>query len=243
MNIDVLVFCAHPDDAEISMGGTIAKLSKNNLKIGIIDLTQGELGTRGNAETRQKEAFVAAGILKVAFRENFGLPDGNIQVNNENVLKLIKAIRKYKPKIIFAPYYNDRHPDHMDTSNLVKRAYFACGLPKIKTFEKEKPQEAYRPKKLFYFMHFYRFNPSFIIDISDTFENKMQAITAYSTQFFNPKSVEPETFISQPNFLKFIESRAQVYGFRIGKTYGEPFFCEEDIELDLINMLHNKNPK
>jgi bacillithiol biosynthesis deacetylase BshB1 len=237
MNLDVLLFFPHPDDAELTMGGTIAKLTKNNFKVGIIDLTRGELGTRGNWKTRKKEANEAAAILKVTFRDNMNLPDGNIPLSKENELKIVKAIRKYKPKIIFAPYFNDRHPDHISTSQLVKRAFFSCGLPKIKTYEGKKLQEAYRPKRLFYCMHYYQFNPSFIIDISDTFTDKMEAVNCFSSQFFDPKSVEPETFISQPNFLKFVESRAMIYGFSIGKTYGEPFYCEEEIELDLISLL------
>lgn len=239
MNLDVLVFAAHPDDAELSMGGTIAKFTKNNFKVGIIDLTKGELGTRGSAETRQKEAFQAAIALKVAVRENLYMPDGEVTVNKENLMKVILAIRKFKPKIIFAPYFNDRHPDHISVSRLAKRAYFFSGLPKIKTFDKETQQEAYRPKKLFYYMQTYSFKPSFIVDISETFEIKMKAVRAFATQFFDPRSTEPETFISQPGFIKLIESRAQTYGFKIGKEYGEPFFCEEEIEMDLNGLLEN----
>jgi len=237
MNLDVLVFAAHPDDAELTMGGTIAKLTQNNYKVGIIDFTKGELGTRGSAETRQKEAFQAAIILKLAIRENLLIPDGNIQRNKENLMKVIMAIRKYKPKILFAPYFNDRHPDHIDTSKLVKEAMFSSGLSKIKTFDKEVAQENYRPKKLFYYMQTYSFEPSFVMDISESFDIKMKAVKVYDTQFYDPKSKEPETFISQPGFLSFIEARAKIYGFQIGKQFGEPFFCEENIELDLVNLL------
>jgi bacillithiol biosynthesis deacetylase BshB1 len=239
MNLDVLVFGAHPDDAELSMGGTIAKLTSQKMKVGIIDLTKGELGTRGSAETRQKEAFQAAIILKAAVRENLNIPDGNVQNNKENLIKIIMTIRRYKPKIIFAPYFNDRHPDHIDTSNLIKRAMFSTGLSKVITFDKEVPQESYRPDKLYYFMQTYTFDPSFIIDISGEFETKMKAVKAYSTQFHNPKSTEPETFISRPGFINYIESRAKFYGFQIGKNFGEPFYCEEKIELDLVAMLKN----
>ncbi|MHB1687949.1 MAG: bacillithiol biosynthesis deacetylase BshB1 [Ignavibacteriaceae bacterium] len=237
MNIDVLVFAAHPDDAELSMGGTICKLTSHNFKVGIIDFTKGELGTRGSAETRQKEAFQAAIILKAAVRENLDIPDGNIQRNKENLMKVIMAIRKYKPKIIFAPYFNDRHPDHIDTSKLVKEAMFSTGLAKIKTFDKEVAQEAYRPSRLYYYMQTYTFEPSFIVDISDSFNQKMKAVKAYETQFHNPRNAEPETFISRPEFLDYINSRSQFYGFQIGKHYGEPFFCEEKIELDIIYSL------
>ncbi|HOJ18137.1 MAG: bacillithiol biosynthesis deacetylase BshB1 [Ignavibacteriales bacterium] len=239
MNLDVIAFTAHPDDAELAMGGTLLKLAHNNLKVGIIDLTRGELGTRGSAETRQKEAFQAAIILKTALRENLHIPDGDIQLNKENLHKIIMTIRKYRPKIIFAPYFNDRHPDHIAVSRLVKKAYFFSGLPKIKTFDREKQQEAFRPHKLYYFMQTYTFKPSFIVDISDTFEAKMKAMRAYESQFYNPKSTEPETFISKPGFIKFIESRAEFYGFKIGKSYGEPFFTEEDVELDLAQAIRN----
>jgi bacillithiol biosynthesis deacetylase BshB1 len=237
MNLDVLIFAAHPDDAELTMAGTIAKLTCNNFKVGIIDFTRGELGTRGTAETREKEAFQAAIILKLAIRENLLIPDGNILRTKENLMKVVMAIRRYKPKIAFAPYFNDRHPDHIHTSRLVKEAVFVSGLTKVKTFDKEVAQEAFRPAKLFYYMQTYSFEPSFIVDVSNYFDIKMKAVKAFDTQFYNPKSKEPETFISQPEFLSFIEARAKVYGFQIGKKFGEPFYCEEKIELDIANLL------
>ncbi len=237
MNLDVIVFAAHPDDAELSMGGTIANLTKNKLKVGIIDFTRGELGTRGTPEIRQKEAANSSSILKIEIRENLLIPDGNIQINKENLNKVITAIRKYKPKIIFAPYFNDRHPDHIDSSILAKRAMFQSGLKQIKTFDKDIPQDTYRPLHLYYYMQTYTFEPTFIIDISDSFEIKMKAVKAYSSQFYDPKSKEPETFISRPDFFKYLESRANFYGFQIGKSYGEPFFCEEKTELDLLSLL------
>lgn len=240
MNLDVIVFAAHPDDAELAMGGTIAKLSNNNFKVGIIDLTKGELGTRGTAETRQQEAFNAAIALKVAVRENLEIPDGDIKNNKENLMKVIIAIRKFRPKIMFAPYFNDRHPDHIDASSLIKRAMFLTGLSKLKTFDKEVPQTHYRPSKLFYYMQTYTFDPTFIIDISDSFKQKMKAVECYSTQFHNPLSKEPETFISSPEFFNYIKSRSEYYGFSIGKQYGEPFYCEEKIELDILGLLSKK---
>jgi bacillithiol biosynthesis deacetylase BshB1 len=219
------------------MGGTIAKLTRDNLKVGIIDLTRGELGTRGSADIRQKEAFEAAIILKVAFRENLYIPDGNILSNQENILKVIMSIRKYRPKVLFAPYFNDRHPDHIDASKLIKRAMFSAGLQKIKTFDKEVLQQEYRPQRLFYYMQTYTFKPSFIIDISETFSLKMKAIESFGTQFHNPVSVEPETFISRPEFIEYIKSRASYFGFQIGKQFGEAFFCEEEIELNISSFI------
>ncbi len=238
MKLDVLIFAAHPDDAELSMGGTIIKLTKAGLSVGLIDLTRGELGTRGTPEIREAEAEEASKILGLTIRENLNLPDGKIKMNEEAMLKVVSMIRKFKPKILFAPYFNDRHPDHIGTSQIVKEAMFFTGLPKIITFEAGKNQSAYRPLKLFYFMQTYQFEPKFIVDISDAFEDKMKSVLAFGTQFYNPESKEPETFISQPKFIKYLEARALAYGFQIGKGYGEPFFCEEEIELDLINMLN-----
>lgn len=237
MNLDVLIFAAHPDDAELSMGGTIAKLTSRNFKVGLIDLTRGELGTRGSADIRQKEAFQAAITLKAAIRENLNMIDGGIELNKENLMKVVMTIRKYKPKLIFAPYFNDRHPDHIDASRLVKKAMFSSGLAKVKTFDKEVAQEPHRPNKVFYYMQTYTFEPSVIVDVSESFELKMKAVKAYQSQFHNPKSTEPETFISRPEFIKYIESRAQFYGFQIGRHYGEPFFCEEKIEYDFSKLL------
>ncbi len=237
MNLDIIVFAAHPDDAEIGMGGTIAMLTKNNFKVGIVDFTKGELGTRGSVEIRQKEAFQSAIILKIAIRDNLHIPDGNILESKENLIKVIMAIRRYKPKIIFAPYFQDRHPDHIDTSKIVKRTFFQSGLTKIKTFDKEVIQEAFRPSHLYYYMQTYPFKPTFIIDISDSFETKMKAIRIYESQFHNPKSTEADTFISKPEFVKYLETRACFYGFQIGKSYGEAFYSENTPELNFMDLL------
>ena len=237
MNLDVIVFASHPDDAEITMGGTIAKFTHNNLKVGIIDLTKGELSTRGTVDTRQKEAERASAILKTAVRENLNIPDGDIVRNKENLMKIIMVLRQYKPKIVFAPYFNDRHPDHIQTSILVKEAVFSSGLAKIQTYQNNIPQEIYRPKKIFYFMQTYTFDPSFIVDITGYHDIKMEAVRAFSTQFYDSKNKEPLTFISRPEFINYIESRSIFYGFQIGKQYGEPFYCEEKIELDLVDLV------
>jgi bacillithiol biosynthesis deacetylase BshB1 len=239
MKLDILVFASHPDDAELAMGGTIAKFVRSGFKVGIVDLSRGEMGTRGSEEIRKKEADDASKILGIETRVNLGLPDGKLKLNDDFVQAVITQIRRFKPQIIFAPYFNDRHPDHIGTSRIVKEAFFFSGLTKIETeFEGEK-QLPYRPRKIFYYMQYYEFTPSFINDISETFETKMKSINAYGTQFFNEKnkSAEPETFISQLNFIKFIEARAKYFGFKIGKDYGEPFYSEEEIELNLINLL------
>lgn len=240
MYVDALVFAAHPDDAELAMGGTISKLVKNNLNVGIIDLTRGELGTRGNAEIRKEEANKAAAVMGISIRENLQIPDGGVEVTEVNERKIVIALRKYCPKFIFAPYFNDRHPDHVNTSVLVKRSMFTSGLSKFKTAENGRSQNPSRPLKLYYYMQTYTFEPSFIVDISDMFDIKMQAVQSYSTQFYNPKSNEPATFISSPGFISNIEARAKFYGFQIGKSYGEPFYSEEKVELDLVGLLKGK---
>jgi bacillithiol biosynthesis deacetylase BshB1 len=237
MKLDIIVFAAHPDDAELSMAGTIAKFSTNNFKVGIIDLTKAELSTRGNTKSRSNETNDASKILKLKVRENLGFRDGNIKITNESLKKVVAVIRKYNPSIVFAPYFNDRHPDHIDTSNLVKRAIFSSGLEKFKTPLSGKPQKATRPKKIFYYMQTYLFEPTFIVDISDYFEVKMKSVNAYKSQFHNPKIKTENTFISQPGFLDYIEARAKFYGFQIRKKYGEAFFCEENIEYDFGDLL------
>lgn len=239
MELDILVFASHPDDAELSMGGTIAKFVEESFKVGIVDLSKGEMGTRGSVETRKEEADKASQILGISERVNLGLPDGKLKLNDDFVKEVIIQIRRFRPKIIFAPYFNDRHPDHVGTSRIVKEAFFFSGLAKVVTEFDGKEQSPFRPNKIFYYMQYYEFTPSFINDISKTFEKKMNSMKAYSTQFFNEKdrSDEPETFISQLNFIKFIEARAKYFGFKIGKDYGEPFYTEEEIELDLTNLL------
>ncbi|MBX3008973.1 MAG: bacillithiol biosynthesis deacetylase BshB1 [Melioribacteraceae bacterium] len=238
MKLDVIVFAAHPDDAELSMGGTIAKLADSGLKIGIIDLTLGEMSTRGTVEKRNLETASASEILKISLRKNLGFVDGSIKPINDYLLQIITQIRKHQPEIIFAPYWNDRHPDHIGASQLIKEAMFKSGLQKIETLDDNKVQVHYRPKRLFYFMQTYEFTPSFIVDITDTFETKMKSIYAYDSQFYDPSSHEAPTFISDPKFLKYIEARARYFGFKIGKEYGEAFFCEEFIEMDIANLVN-----
>jgi len=237
MKLDVLVFAAHPDDAELSMGGTIARLTYSGLKVGVVDLTKAELSTRGDVETRAKETAAATKLLKLKVRENLGMKDGGINFSQDSLKKVVGTIRNYKPSIAFAPYFNDRHPDHIDVSNLIKRAVFSSGLEKYKTTISGKPQQAYRPKKIFYYMQTYLFQPSFIVDISDYFDTKKKSYDAYKSQFHNPEIKKGDTFISKPAFLDYVEARAKFYGFQIRKKYGEPFYCEEDLEYDFSDLL------
>jgi N-acetylglucosamine malate deacetylase 1 len=234
LKLDALFFAAHPDDAELCSGGTIKKLTNSGKKTGIIDLTSGELGTRGTKEIRAREAEKAGKVLGIAVRENLLIPDGSIENNLPNRLKVISVIRKYQPEIIFFPHYHDRHPDHYHTHILVKEAAFYSGLSKILT----PGLAAFRPKRNFYYMQAYTFEPNVIIDISDTFNDKMKAISCYSTQFYNPKSKEPETYISDKKFIEYIHTRAKFYGFHIGTEYGEPFYTEEKIKIDINNLFN-----
>jgi len=238
MNLDVLVFAAHPDDAELSMGGTIARFTSNGLKVGVVDLTKAELSTRGDVKTRAKETTEASKILKLKIRENLGFEDGNISISQNSIKKVSEVIRKYKPAIVFAPYFNDRHPDHIDVSKLIKRAVFSSGLEKLKTSLSGKSQLPYRPKKIFYYMQTYLFEPSFIVDISEYFHIKMKSVHAFKSQFHNPVLKKEDTFISKPEFIDYVEARAKFYGFQIRKKYGEPFCCDENIEYDFLNLLH-----
>ena len=223
MKLDALFFAAHPDDAELCCGGTIAKLVKSGKKTGIVDLTRGELGTRGSVSTRKKEAGIASKVLGLSIRENLKIPDGNIENNHKNRLKVISVIRKYQPAIIFFPHFHDRHPDHRNTHILVKESAFYSGLSKIHTHG----YRSHRPKRNFYYMQTYTFEPSLIVDISDTFNIKMKAIACYPSQFHNPKMKGPETFISDKMFINYISARSGFYGFQIGVKYGEPFYTEE----------------
>lgn len=228
--LDIIAFGAHPDDVELSMGGTIISFVEKGYKVGIVDLTQGELSSRGTLEIRKKETEKASKILGIHYRENLKIKDGNIVINLDSIRKVVEIIRKFRPQIVFAPYFIDRHPDHENAAQLIKEAVFYSGLKNFST--KSKSLKPYRPKKIFYFMQTYPFEPTFIYDISDYFDLKMEAILAFSSQFYNPKSKEPETFISRPEFLNYLKARAEFYGFQIGKQYGEPFFCEEKIEFD-----------
>jgi len=237
MNLDVLVFAAHPDDAELSMGGTIARFTANGFKVGVVDLTKAEMSTRGDVKTRANETAEASKILKLKIRENLGFEDGNISISQNSVKKVSEVIRKYKPSIVFAPYFNDRHPDHIDVSKLIKRAVFSSGLEKLKTTLFGKSQLPYRPKKLFYYMQTYVFEPSFIVDVSEYFHIKMKSVNSFKSQFHNPVLKKEDTFISKPEFLDYVKARAEFYGFQIRKKYGEPFYCEEDIEYDFLNLL------
>ncbi|MDD5362707.1 MAG: bacillithiol biosynthesis deacetylase BshB1 [Ignavibacteria bacterium] len=236
MKLDALFIASHPDDIEITSAGTAIKLVNDGKKVGIVDLTQGELSTRGNIKTRRTETANASKVMGIHYRTNLKLKDGNIQNTHANRLKLIKVLRETKPGIIFAPYPSDRHSDHVNASNFIRESAFLSGLQKIKTGN----LEAYRPHKVFYYRHAYDFPISFIVDISDTYAKKMEAISCYASQFFKTKNIsadEPETYISSKLFWKDLDTRARFFGFKIGVEFGEPFFCFEDLNIQATNLL------
>lgn len=234
LKLEALFIGAHPDDIEITSAGTLLKFVQAGKKAGILDLTRGELSTRGTLKSRKAETQNASKILGVSVRENLGLADGNIENTYENRIKIIKIIRKYKPEIVFAPFTNDRHPDHIYTSEIVRDAVFYSGLKKIQTGN----LEAFRPKRIFYFRHAYDLPVSVIVDISDVFNTKMKSILAYKSQFFNPENKsEPETYISSELFIKDIETRARFYGFKTGVEFGEPFYSEEPFKAGINELM------
>ncbi|HYC84826.1 MAG TPA: bacillithiol biosynthesis deacetylase BshB1 [Chryseosolibacter sp.] len=224
MKLDILVVAAHPDDAELGCGATIAKHVALGHHVGIIDLTRGELGTRGTPEIRQQEANEAASILGIKIRENLGLRDGFILNDEASQLKVISAVRKFQPEIVVCNAVYDRHTDHGRGASLVFDSCFLSGLVRIQTLGTDgKPQPAWRPKAVYHCIQSQLMEPDFIVDVSEHWDTKMRAIRAFKTQFFDPSSSEPETYISKPGFLKMIEGRGIEFGHAIGVTYGEGF--------------------
>jgi bacillithiol biosynthesis deacetylase BshB1 len=234
MKLDILAIAAHPDDVELGCSGAILMEINNGKKVGIVDLTQGELGTRGTMETRQKEAASAAKALGVTIRENLKMDDGFFQNDREHQLKLIKAIRKYQPEIILGNAPEDRHPDHGRAARLISDSAFLSGLIKIETKDNEgKPQQAWRPKYVFHFIQDRYLVPSFVIDITDVFDGKMESISCFASQFYVNAPAddedEPQSYISTPDFLESVVARARMMGKRIGVKYGEGFITEKSI--------------
>lgn len=224
MKLDILVLAAHPDDAEISCGGTIAKHVSLGHAVGIVDFTRGELGTRGTPEIRAEEAKEGARILGVSVRENLGLKDGFFQNDPENQMPVIRTIRKFRPEIVLANAVYDRHIDHGKGASLGYDASFLSGLAKIETVgEDGKKQAPWRPTAVYHYIQSNLIEPDFIVDITDFQETKMKAVKAFKTQFFDPNSKEPNTYISSPLFIKMLEARAMEFGHAIGVPYGEGF--------------------
>jgi len=221
--VDLLVLAAHPDDAELGCGGTVAKHVAMGWKVAVVDFTRGELGTRGSVEQRNKEAAEAARILGLTERLNLDLKDGFFSNSEADQLKVIEVIRYFQPDIVLANAVTDRHPDHGKGAQLAYDSCFLAGLEKIRTHWHGYEQKAWRPKAVYHFMQSQPIKPDFIVDVSDHWDTKMKAIRAFSSQFFQPDSREPVTFISTPEFLKMVESRGVDFGHAIGARYGEGF--------------------
>lgn len=241
-SIDLLVTGAHPDDIELAAGGTVAKFSREGYKIIAVDFTRGEMGSRGTPEIRQKESQKAADILGLTERLNLGFSDTNLSLNEDPVKKVIGIIRRYKPKIIVTSPEFEFHPDHAAMHKIVREAAFKSGLHKIETEWDGTPQLPYRPRKIFCYMQSYQFreNPVFYVDISDTFQIKIESAIAYSSQVHVPgisPTNEPETRLSTPEFLEKLEARARYFGGLIGVKYAEAFYSVEPIGLKSLSIL------
>lgn len=238
MKLDILAIGAHPDDIELSCSGTLAKEVEKGKKIGILDLTRGELGTRGTAETRDQEAKDAAGILGVSMRKNLEFSDGFFSNNTAHQLEIIKILRKYRPEVILCNAIHDRHIDHGKGSRLVSDACFLSGLKKIETVYEGNFQKEWRPKHIYHYIQWYDIEPDFVVDISGFMEKKLESVKAYKTQFFDQGSNEPNTPISSSNFIDSVTYRARNLGRIIGTEHGEGFTVERypavDSILDLI---------
>jgi bacillithiol biosynthesis deacetylase BshB1 len=226
MKLDILAFGAHPDDVELFAGGTLAKMASLGYATGIIDMTRGELGSRGSASIRDEEAKKAKEILKVRLRHNLGFPDGKLDASPGKRLKIIRILRAYRPDVVLVHYWDDRHPDHVNTSRLVAEAAHHAGLAKIRT-----GQERFRPKAILYYKMPHSVTPSLIVDISDQAKTKMAAIGAYKSQLFDPSSFEPTTYLSKPDFLHGVDALHSYYGNLIGCSRGEAFFTRGVVEI------------
>ena len=237
MKLDILAIGAHPDDVELGCGATIAKEIAQGKNVGIVDLTRGELGTRGSAEIRDTESSNAASILGVAVRENLAFSDGFFINNKEHQLEIIKMIRKYQPEIVLCNAIDDRHIDHPKGSKLVSDACFLSGLMKIETKVNDESQKAWRPKQVYHYIQWKNIEPDFVIDVSGYIDTKVKAVKAYSSQFYDPNSKEPASPITSKNFLDSIVYRAQDLGRLVGVEHAEGFNSERYVAVKSFDNL------
>ena len=237
MKLDILAFGAHPDDVELGCGATIAKEVSLGKKVGIVDLTRGELGTRGSAGLRDKEAANAAKILGVSVRENLRFADGFFINDKQHQLEIIKMIRKYQPDVVLCNAIDDRHIDHPKGSSLVSDACFLSGLLKIETEVEGKSQEKWRPKQVYHYIQWKNIEPHFVVDVTGFTDKKTDSVLAYSSQFYDPKSNEPETPITSKNFIDSINYRARDLGRLIGVEFAEGFTTERYVAVENLDKL------
>jgi len=239
--LDILAFVAHPDDVELGCAGAILSAVAEGKKVGIIDLTKGELGTRGSVEIRLNEAQEASKVLGVTVRENLGMADGFFKNDQENQLAIVECIRRFQPSIVLCNAPEDRHPDHGRASSLVEDACFLAGLSKIKTTHNGVEQNAWRPANVFHYIQSRNLTPSFVVDISAHMDKKMASILAHASQFYDPNSKEPSTFISGNSFLEFVKGRAKELGQQIGVDYAEGFISNKIIGVkNFDGIIQNK---
>ena len=241
VKLDVLAIGVHPDDVELGCSGTILVALSEGKKVGIVDLTRGELGTRGSAEIRKTEAANAAKVLGVHVRENLGLADGFFLNDEVHQRKVIMMIRKYQPEIILCNAPEDRHPDHGRSSKLVSDAAFLSGLRKIETELDGVNQEAWRPKYVFHYLQDRFLQPHFVVDVSNHMDKKIESILSYTTQFYNPDLDEPQTYISSPDFMESVKARAMMLGKRIGVKYAEGYVSEKMIGVKSMDAFIQQN--
>ena len=232
--LDILAFAAHPDDAELACSGTLIKHIKQGYKVGIVDLTQGDQGTRGSIDIRTEEAADSARIMGLTARENLKMKDGFFSESDENLKRIIYAIRKYQPEIIFANAVSDRHPDHGRGSQIVSRANFLSGLIRIETEDNGVAQKPWRPKNIYHYIQYRYIQPDFVVDISTEWETKLKAIKAFKSQFYDPNSDEPRTLIASQQFMDHIEARAMEFGSSIEVSHGEGFTTERPIAVNRL---------
>jgi bacillithiol biosynthesis deacetylase BshB1 len=237
MKLHLLAIAVHPDDIELGCAGILIKHARAGQAVGILDLTRGELGTRGTPEIRLQEAADAAKVMGVVVRENAGMRDGFFRNDEEHQMKLLTYIRRWRPEIVIANSLEDRHPDHGRAGQLIADACFLAGLRKVETTYEGQAQEAWRPKRVFHMIQDRQLTPSFIVDVTEAHEQKLAAIQAYKSQFHNPDSNEPQTYISSQNFLEQIKYRDALLGKRIGVEYGEGLITENIPGISDLNSL------
>ena len=235
--LDILAFAAHPDDVELSCAGTLMKHIEAGMSVGIVDLTQGEMGSRGTIETRYAEAADASKIMGVSERVNLKMADGFFEINEKNKRLIVEQIRRFRPKIVLVNAVSDRHPDHGRGSQLVSEACFLAGLRRVETSFDGQNQEAYRPEVVYHYIQDYHIQPDFVVDVTDFVDRKIEAIKAYKTQFYDPNSTEPQTPISGEDFFEFITSRMREFGRTAGVKYAEGFTVERYPKVDFLTDL------
>ena len=227
MKLDILAIGVHPDDVELSCSGTLLKAIDQGKTVGLLDLTRGELGTRGNAKIRQQEANTAAKLMGALVRENTKMDDGFFRHSRKNIMKIVRVIRRYQPEIILANALEDRHPDHGRASKLISDACFIAGLAKVESVDKEgELQDRWRPKVVYHYIQDHHLNPDFVVDITPYIDKKMELIMAFKSQFYDPDSNEPDSPISSINFMESIKAKNRVFGRPIGADFGEGFNVE-----------------